>query len=101
MVNICGVPHKVIECEDVFDIDTHLGMINYKDAVIKINKDLKGLNRIETLCHEMVHGMLVHMGYIDLSNDETFVQAMGNAIMHGFDIKDYSDQKEGYNPYQE
>ena len=73
---------------DNFDIDCHMGMIDHKNAVIKINKDLKGLNRTETLCHEMVHGMLLHMGYDDLCNNEQFVQAMGNAICQGFDIKE-------------
>ena len=88
IVNICGIPHDVVECDDNFDIDCHMGMIDHKNAVIKINKDLKGLNRTETLCHEMVHGMLLHMGYDDLCNNEQFVQAMGNAICQGFDIKE-------------
>ena len=39
-VNICGVPHKVIECEDCFNIDTHFGMIDYAKCEIKVNKDL-------------------------------------------------------------
>ena len=87
IVNICGIAHDVVECDDNFDVDRHMGMIDHKNAVIKINKDLKGLNRKETLCHEMVHGMLLHMGYDDLCNNEQFVQAMGNAICQGFDIK--------------
>ena len=87
-VNICGVPHEVVEVVDNFDMECHLGMIDYKKAVIKINKDLQGLNRKETICHEMVHGMLVHTGYTELANDETLVQALGNAIMQGFDIKE-------------
>ncbi len=24
-VNICGVPHTVVECEDKFNVDTHFG----------------------------------------------------------------------------
>lgn len=87
-VNICGVPHEVIECEDSFDIDCHMGMIDHKNAIIKINKDIKGVNRKETICHEMAHGMLLHMGYDELCNNEQFVQALGNAIMQGFDIKE-------------
>lgn len=88
IVNICGVPHKVVEVNDNFDIDCHMGMIDHKRAEIKINKELKGLNRKETLCHEMMHGVLLHMGYTDLCNDETLVQALGNAIMQGFNIID-------------
>lgn len=87
-VNICGIEHDVIECEDTFDIDTHFGMITYKDAVIKINKDMPEQMKKEALCHEMVHGMLVHIGREDLSQDETFVQMLGNAIAQGFVIRE-------------
>ena len=41
IVNICGIPHDVVECDDNFDVDCHMGMIDHKNAVIKINKDLK------------------------------------------------------------
>ena len=51
IVNICGIPHDVVECDDNFDVDCH-------------------------------------MGYDDLCNNEQFVQAMGNAICQGFDIKE-------------
>lgn len=79
-VNICGIPHKVIEVEDTFNVDCHFGMIDYKKALIKINKDASLEIKRETLWHEIVHGILVHLGYNDLSNDEQFVQAVGNAI---------------------
>lgn len=87
VVNICGIPHKVIEYEDTFNADTHFGQIDYKTCEIRINNDMPQEIKDETLCHEMVHGMLVHMGYDELSQDEKFVQAMGNAIYQGFDIK--------------
>lgn len=87
-VNICGVPHKVIECEDNFNIDTHFGMIDYAKCEIKINKDLTEQGKKETICHEMVHGILVHLGYEEYSQNEQFVQALGNAIYQGFEIKE-------------
>lgn len=87
-VNICGVPHKVVECEDKFDVDAHFGQIDYKSAEIRINKNMTDANKKETICHEMVHGMLVHLGYNDYANDEQFVQALGNAIYQGFEIKE-------------
>ena len=86
-VNICGVPHIVVECEDKFDVDAHFGQIDYKSCEIRINKDLSAENKKETICHEMVHGILVHLGYNNLSQDEQFVQALGNAIYQGFDVK--------------
>ena len=86
-VNICGLQHEVVEVTDHFNMDCHMGMIEYKDLVIKINADMPREAKNETICHEMVHGILVHLGYNDLSDDEQFVQALGNAIYQGFDIK--------------
>lgn len=87
-VNICGIPHEVVEVEDKFNMDCHLGQIEYKDLLIKINKDMPTEAKKETLCHEMIHGILVHLGYTNLSDDEQFVQALGNAIYQGFEIKE-------------
>ena len=57
IVNICGLPHKVIEKEDNFDIDCHFGQIDYKKCEIKINKDMTEEVKKETICHEIVHGI--------------------------------------------
>jgi Zn-dependent peptidase ImmA (M78 family) len=86
-VNICGIPHTVIECEDHFDVDTHFGQIDYKACEIMINENMATEAKEETICHEMVHGILVHLGYSEQSQDETFVQALANAIYQGFDIR--------------
>lgn len=87
IVNICGIPHRIVECEDNFDIDTHFGMIVYKDGEIRINRNMPEEIKKETICHEMIHGILVHIGYSEQSNNEQFVQALANAISQGFDIK--------------
>ena len=89
IVNICGVPHKVVECEDMFDMDCHFGQIDYKDCVIRINKNMSDANKAETICHEMVHGIFAHLGYTEYVENEQFVQALGNAIYQGFEIKDF------------
>lgn len=91
IVNICGVPHKIIECEDKFNADVHFGQIDYKTCEIRINKDLTEENKKETICHEMVHGIFVHLGYTDYAQDEQLVQALGNAIYQGFSIKAESE----------
>jgi hypothetical protein len=49
-------------------------------------------NKNETLCHEIVHGIFVHLGYNDYAQDEQLVQALGNAIYQGFDIKAESEK---------
>lgn len=86
-VNICGIPHEVIEHDDNFDIDAHFGMIDFKKCEIRINKGMSEECKKETICHEIVHGILVHLGYHEQSNDEQFVQALGNAIYQTFEIK--------------
>ena len=90
IVNICGIAHKVIEVEDCFDLDMHLGQIDYKKAEIRINKDASSAIKEETICHEALHGILVHIGREDLSEDETFVTALANAIYQGFVVFDLS-----------
>lgn len=85
-VNICGIPHTVIECEDKFNVDTHFGQIDYKACEIRINEDMTEESKKETICHEMMHGILVHLGYNGYAEDEQFVQALGNAIFQSFEI---------------
>jgi len=84
VINICGIPHKIIYCEDSFNTDTHFGQIDYGKAVIKLSKDISKEQQGEALCHEVLHGMLVHIGKEDLSQDESFVQCLSNAIYQSF-----------------
>ena len=87
-VNICGIPHTIIECEDHFNVDYHFGQIEFGKCEIRINKDASDEIKKETIFHEMVHGILVHLGYNAYSNDEQFVQALGNALYQSFEIKE-------------
>lgn len=88
-VNICGIPHEVIERQDYFTADSvHFGEIDYKACRIIINNSMADEAKKETLIHEMVHGILVHLGYSEQSEDETFVQGLANAIYQGFEIKE-------------
>lgn len=92
-VNICGLPHEIVELEDSFNLDCHMGQINYQDLLIKINKNMPEELKEETLCHEIMHGILTHLGYSDMSSNEQFVQAVGNAIYQSFRVK-YINEKE-------
>ena len=67
-------------------------MICYKENEIRINEDMSENQKKETLCHEMVHGMLTHLGFDDLSNNEQLVQALGNAIYQGFEVKELNNE---------
>lgn len=86
-VMICGIPHNVVYCEDKFNTDTHFGQIDYGKAEITISTDISKEQRAETLCHEILHGMLVHIGRVELSQDEEFVACLSNAIYQTFNIK--------------
>lgn len=86
-VKICGIPHKVIYCEDSFNMDTHFGQINYGKCVIKLNKDLPKEAMEETLVHEILHGIFVHLGYNNEAQNEQFVQALSNAINQIFALR--------------
>ena len=83
-VNICGIPHNIVYINDEFNIDTHFGQIDYGKAVIKISKDVSKEQQDEALCHEMLHGILIHIGKEELSQDEGFVQSLSNAIYQSF-----------------
>lgn len=85
-VNICGIPHEVEEVVDPFDGLTN-GQIIYGDCRIQLNAKLPIPMRNEALCHEMLHGILLHLGYNDLTEDEHFVQCLANAINNGFSIR--------------
>lgn len=87
-VFICGIPHTVKLCEDNFNSDTHFGQINYAKCEIRINKDMPEEIQRQTLCHEILHGMLVLLGYNELTNDEQFVQAMSMGINQSFRIRE-------------
>ena len=87
-ITICGIPYKIIPTKDVFDVDTHLGQINYITGEIRVNEKLQGEILYETLAHEIIHGILMYLGYEKESQDEQFVQALGNAINQTFTIKE-------------
>ena len=87
-VNICGIPYTVKECEDHFDSDCHCGLIIYSECLIKINKNMHEEMKKATLCHEIMHGILLNIGREDLCNDENFVTALGNAIYATFEVKE-------------
>ena len=87
-VNICGIPYTVKECEDHFDSDCHCGLIIYSECLIKINKNMHEEMKKATLCHEIMHGILLNIGREDLCNDENFVTALGNAVYATFEVKE-------------
>ncbi len=70
-VSICGIPHKVVECEDKFDMDCHFGMIDYKACEIRINKDMSEEKK------KKLYVMKWYMVYL-LVLDITIIQMMNS-----------------------
>lgn len=86
-VMICGIPHKVLLCEDNFTTDSHFGQISYTQCEIRINKDMPEELQHQTLVHEMLHGIFVMIGRNDETMDEELVQSLANAIHQSFQIR--------------
>jgi len=87
-VNICGIPHKIVYVKDTaLTTELHLGQIAYGKAEITINEALAEPMKSEALCHEIVHGILMHLGMDDLCDDEKFVQQLSNALNQSFTPK--------------
>lgn len=82
-VTICGIEYEVVVCDDFFGTN-FAGQTDYRQLKITLASDLCPEARREALCHEMVHGMLYHLGYNELSENETLVQGLANAIYNSF-----------------
>lgn len=88
-VKICGIPFKIKEVSDI-EKDNEgvvLGKIIHSKAKILIKKNLPKELKKSVLYHEVLHGILVQLGYNDLSDDETFVQGLSNALYQMFELK--------------
>ena len=83
-IMIMGIPHTIVFKEDAFIGDTHFGQVEYSKAKITLNADLNEALTEETLTHEVLHAIFVHMGREDLTNDERLVQCLSNAIFQSF-----------------
>lgn len=89
-INICGVPFKIKQVNVLYEEDAGItqGDIQYSKAKIRVCKRLPKQIKERVLYHEILHGMLVQLGYNDLSNDETFVQCFSNAMYQMFSLKE-------------
>lgn len=86
-VNICGVPHEIVECSNDFDASAHFGQIDYTECKIKINKNMPKSMKESTIIHEMMHGILHHIGEDELAENEKFICVLANAIYQSFDLR--------------
>lgn len=80
-IDILGVTYKVVEEEQV-DKTNYLvdGEIDYDKQTITIKKDMATERKIETLWHEILHGICEHLSIEELQKNEHLIQCLGNAI---------------------
>jgi len=89
-IKICGIPYKVKHKKVIQEEEPGIGegLIIYSKQEIQLRKGLGKEIEQETLTHEIIHGILTHMGRQSLSNDEEFVQGLANAVYQTFKIKE-------------
>ena len=82
IITICGIPHVIEELPVVNEEGEGVtqGQIIYSEAKIQIKDSLPYEVKQEVLVHEVVHGILQHIGEAELCADERFVQALANGI---------------------
>ncbi len=88
-IKIGGIPFKVVEVDTIDEEEEGItqGQIIYSQAKILLKKSLPKKLKKSVLYHEMVHGILVELGYSELSGDETFVQALSQELLRMFKLK--------------
>ena len=59
----------------------------YGKALIRINRHVTEELQMQALYHEMLHGILVHIGRVEESQDEQLVQALANAMYQSFELR--------------
>lgn len=88
-VNICGIPHQIKEVKVIDEGDEGIvqGKIFHSKGQILLKKSLPKELKKSVLFHEILHGMLTELGYSELSDNETFVQSLSNAMYQTFKLK--------------
>ena len=71
--------YKVLQVSKVDDKKS-LGLCLSDQAIIKLRKTLKKELKEHTFLHEATHAILESLGYVELSEDEKFVDAFSNAL---------------------
>lgn len=89
-IKICGITFKIKEVNTIDEGEEGItqGQILYSEAKIFIKKGLPKELKKAVIFHEVLHGMLVQLGYTQLSSDETFVQSLSGLMFQMFDFKE-------------
>lgn len=90
-IKIGGLVYKVEQVEDLARLEMEedlAGMIYYRDAEIKIDKDLPTQIASHTLIHETTHGILLEAGYTE--HEEEMADRIGKVLYQVLIDNDFS-----------
>lgn len=79
-IKIMSSNYQINEVEKIDYERTTIGKIYYQEEKIEIDKSLTENLKIETLIHEVLHGILEKLGYDDLNDDEQKVQSIASTL---------------------
>jgi hypothetical protein len=82
-VTICGYPYKVTMVDSIgLSNGAFLdGQIVYHDAEIEIVHKLPALFERSVVLHEVLHGVALHTGQIELKQDECKINALAFSLV--------------------
>ena len=88
-IKICGIPYEIeyVPVIDEAEEGITQGKILYSQAKILIKDGLTQELEESVIFHEVLHGILMLLGYSEQSADEQFVQALSNAMWQMFDLR--------------
>lgn len=79
-IKILGTIYKVKEVDQIDKFNMTLGEINYISQEIYIDKSLNEDLKREVLIHEIFHGILEKLGYVEINEDEQKVQSIASTL---------------------
>jgi uncharacterized protein YjaZ len=84
-VKISGIDYSitVAEHKDAGEENFLCGEISYHKTTIYINEEQNDQQRAATLIHEIVHGILYHMGS-EMNDNEKFVEGFASGLHQVF-----------------
>ena len=81
-VSILGLEYKIHEVSQISKSELTLGQIDYVKQEILIDASLSKEKKEIVLLHEIIHGILEELFFIDISDNENAVQGLAVALHH-------------------
>lgn len=79
-IKIMATEYEVEEVEQIDKYERLLGQINYEEQKIQVDRSISEDMKKETLIHEILHGILEKLGYVDLNEDEQKVHSIASTM---------------------